>query len=378
MKQILTVIAVASCLSLSAHGAMQTGRTETPPPGWSAAKSKGLDLLLAGKDLEVVALYEQWVARHPTFAEAHYMLGAAHESVARSAVTSRLPDASTTRKKHLEAAVLHTRRGLELEGRRAEFHSARTLIDMHGVIGLNQPAEYERLVREAIVRYPAEPLAHAYLLALLGGKGEPIEAAARAARAAIPKGPAARVELAGAMVGFVQDFGRLTPSLAAALLPEASRLADEALKLKPGDAEAVDIRSRINAMRTFSSNVPTADETGVRGVLRAIASAQFAYSAACGNGYFAPTLAALARPEAGKKLGFINDDLMPAKPATDLEKYHYRIVMTAAPSPGSRASCNGVPAGASAQTFSITARPLEGFQGRSFRIDSQGELTEIK
>jgi hypothetical protein len=98
----------------------------------------------------------------------------------------------------------------------------------------------------------------------------------------------------------------------------------------------------------------------------------------CGNGYYAPTLAALARPEPGNKLGFISDDLVPAKPATDLEKYRYRIAMTAAPSPVSAASCNGVPAGASARTFSVTARPLEGFQGRSYRIDAQGELTEIK
>ena len=387
MKQILTVIAITSSLSVAAppsasptaaQAAKQTGRAEMPPPGWSEAMAKALDLTLAGKDLEMVALYEQWVARYPNFGEAHYMLGAAHESVARSAVTSRLPDASTTRRKHLEAAVLHMRRGLELQGRRAEFMSARTLIDIHGPIGLNQPTEYERLVREAAARYPAEPLAHAYLLALLAGKGEPIDAAARAARAGIPKGPAARVDLAGAMVEFVQDYGRITPSLAAALLPEAARLADEALQLKPGDAEALDLRSRITAMQTFSSTVPTADETGVRGVLRALLSAQVAYSAVCGHGYFAPTLVALARPEPGRKLGFINDDLVPAKPATDLEKYRYRIVMTAVPSPASKASCNGVPAGGSAQTFSITARPVEGFQGRSFRIDSQGELTEIK
>ena len=375
MMHLLTVIAVTWSLSMPA---MQAGRTQAPPPGWSDAKSKGLDLLIEGKDLEVVALYEQWVARHPNFPEAHFMLGAAHESVARSAVVRRLPDASATRKKHLDAAVLHMRRARELEGRRADFLSARALIDIHGVIGLNQPAEYERLVREAAAQYPAEPLAHAYLLALLAGKGEPIAAAARAARAAIPRGPAARVDLARAMVGFVDDLGRLTPSLASVLLPEASRLADEALALKPGDAAALDLRSRINAMRTFSSSVPTADENGVKGVLRAITSGQLAYSAVCGNGSFAPTLAALARPEPGKRLGFINDDLVPAAGATDLEKYHYRITMTAEPSPASRASCNGVPAGGSAQSFSVTARPLAGFQGRSFRIDSEGTLTEIK
>jgi hypothetical protein len=374
MNQILAVIAVASSLSLAAPP--QAGRTETSPPGWSAAIGKALDLTIAGKHLEVVSLYEQWVARHPTFAEAHLMLGAAHESVARAAIASRLPDASITRRKHLEAAVLHMRRGRALEGPRAPFLSLRALIDIHGVLGLNQPAEYERLVREGVARYPAEPLAHAYLLEFLAGKGESIDAAARAARAGIPKGPGARVDLAGALVSSVQDFGRLTPSLASALLPEASRLADEALALKPGDAAALNIQARITAMRT--SNLPPADDAGVKGALRAIAMAQLTYSASCGSGYFAPSFAALSTPEPGKNLAFIAADYAPAKGAMDLEKHRYRITMTAAPSPASRASCNGVPAGGSARTFSVTARPLEGFHGISYRIDADGALTQIK
>jgi hypothetical protein len=131
-------------------------------------------------------------------------------------------------------------------------------------------------------------------------------------------------------------------------------------------------------MQTVSSKLPAAGDAGVRGVLRAIAVAQLTYSAVCGNGSYAPTLAALARPEPGKALGFIHEDLAPAKGARDLEKYHYRIAMTATPSPKAAASCNGVPAGGGAQTFSVTARPLEGFQGRSYRIDAAGVLSEIK
>jgi hypothetical protein len=69
---------------------------------------------------------------------------------------------------------------------------------------------------------------------------------------------------------------------------------------------------------------------------------------------------------------------VPAKGATEVEKYHYRIAMTAAAVPGSRASCNGVPAGGSARTFVVTARPVDGYQGRSYRIDADGVLTDIK
>jgi hypothetical protein len=116
----------------------------------------------------------------------------------------------------------------------------------------------------------------------------------------------------------------------------------------------------------------------VQGALRVIASAQATYAGVCGHGHYAPTLAALARPAPGKKVGFLAGDLVPTEDATVLEKYRYRIEMVAVPSPRSTASCNGVPGGGSAETFSIVARPLEGFHGRAFRMDSGGTLTDIK
>jgi hypothetical protein len=388
MKPFFIVVAVASLLVLAAQrvessgagpAAPQAGRPPTEPPGWSETKRKALDLTLEGKDLAVLAIYEQWVAKHPNFADGHFMLGAAHESVARALLTSRAADAQSTRTKHFEAAAVHMRRGLELAGRDASFDMMRALIDLHGVIGINRPAEYERLVREGITRFPAEPLAHAYLLALLATKGEPIETAARAARAAIPKGPDARVDLAGALVAEVGNLGRLTHPLAPTLLPEASRLVDEALKMKPNDAAALRVRGDIQAMQAAaSSQLPPADEVGATGGLRAIVVAQAAYATVCGHGYYAPTLAILARPEPGKTLGFLASDLVPASGATVLEKYRYRIEMTAVPSPRSAASCHGVPAGGSAETFSVVARPLKGFHGRALRIDADGKLTEIK
>ena len=51
---------------------------------------------------------------------------------------------------------------------------------------LDVVAIYEKFVTAyAIKQYPAEPHAHAYLIELYAQKGEPIDAAARAARAAI-------------------------------------------------------------------------------------------------------------------------------------------------------------------------------------------------
>jgi hypothetical protein len=356
----------------------QPSRPQTSPPGWSETKSKALDLMMADKDLAAVAVFENWVATHPAFGEGYFWLGAAHEGVARATFTSRAADAQTTRTKHFEAAALHMRRGLELAGPDTSFMILRSLIDLHGVIGLNRPAEYERLVREAVARHPTEPLAHAYLLGFLATQGEPIEAAARAARAALPKGPGARVDVASALVAKVRDLGRLTPALGPALLPEASRLVEEALTLKPGDAAALRVLGDIDAVRAIVPGRPVADEVGLIGAMRVVSSAQAVYSSSCGHGHYAPTLTALTRPAPGDKRGFLPGDLVPAAGGTVVEKYGHRIEMIAVPSPKSAASCNGVPAGRSADTFSVVARPKEGAQGRAFRLDSAGELTPIK
>lgn len=129
---------------------------------------------------------------------------------------------------------------------------------------------------------------------------------------------------------------------------------------------------------TISAQLLPADENGVRSTLRGIASGQLTYSAVCASGFFASSLEALAKPEPGKKQGFILASDVPAKGAKFLEKWHYRIEMTAAPDSKSPASCNGVPAGKSAKTWSATARPMPGFRGKSYRINADGELSEIQ
>lgn len=121
-----------------------------------------------------------------------------------------------------------------------------------------------------------------------------------------------------------------------------------------------------------------ADEAGVVSTLRGIVSGQLTYGAVCGDFFYAPTFAALARPQPGQKDGFILPSDVPPKGAAVLEKHHYRIEMTAKPSAKSPASCNGVPAGGSAETFFLTARPMQGYSGTAFRIDAEGKLTEIK
>jgi hypothetical protein len=133
----------------------------------------------------------------------------------------------------------------------------------------------------------------------------------------------------------------------------------------------------VGTMALARCNASESYEAGATSTLRGIVVGQVTYSAICGNGFYAPTLETLAKPKPGEQSGFILDTDLPRPGTTVLEKYRYRIEMTAPASPDSPAGCSGVPAGQSAKTFSITARP-DGIRAKSFRIDHEGNLTEIQ
>jgi hypothetical protein len=120
------------------------------------------------------------------------------------------------------------------------------------------------------------------------------------------------------------------------------------------------------------------DELHAQSLLRAMASGQFTYAAVCGEGFYARTLAALVKAPPGQADGFILKDMLPPPGIAFLERDHYRIEMNAPASPASPRSCNGVAAGASAQTWSVTARRQPGFAGKSYKMDAEGKLTETK
>ena len=224
----------------AATGSFEQTKRPTVPPGWSETLRQTLDLTVAGKHTEVIAIMEKWVAKYPNFVEARAMLGAAHENIGRDIRTSGARDAALKSVPHYEAAVQHFRRALELPG--AGFDEMRALIDIHGLIALNRPTEFERLVREAVKRYPAEPGAHAYLIALVAGNEALLEEAARAALVALPKGADARADLAGFLYQSAKDPLQMS---ADAVLRTALRFADEALKIDPAHKDAIREKARI-------------------------------------------------------------------------------------------------------------------------------------
>jgi hypothetical protein len=374
------------------RAAVQSAPAQTPAPAdWTGARKTMVSLLGDQKCPEAIALGEQWVAKQPSSAEAHLWLGSAYENTARG-FCGRPRDPLAIRTKQLETAAMHMRRGFELGGGESPRITIRGLVDLYGLLALDRPDEQEKIAREAVVRFPTEPVAHAELISSLLRRGAEAEAAkaVAAARAALPKRAQPRFELASTLafraMGDDPVFkATYTRETRAAMGRIALGMLDDVLAIRPEHNEArrekVELERALaelpNELPLSASRLP-ANGVIARGTLRAIMSAQTTYSSMCGAGFYAPTLAALAKPRAGEKFGFFYASDVPPGGDGVLKENGYAIEMTAPPSPKSPAGCNGVPAGQSAETWSATARPQPGYVGRSYRIDAEGALTEIK
>ena len=106
------------------------------------------------------------------------------------------------------------------------------------------------------------------------------------------------------------------------------------------------------------------NEASAIGSLRAVNSAQSAFAASCGFGFYATTLTLLGTPPTvGGGDGFIGPDLA-SDPAM---KSSYSVQMTAGTAAtGAPASCNGLAAGTVVSTYFVSASPAPGGGVRFF------------
>ena len=114
------------------------------------------------------------------------------------------------------------------------------------------------------------------------------------------------------------------------------------------------------------------NEASAIGSMRAINSSQSTYAARCGSGFYAPSLVSLGTaPTVGGGDGFIGTDLN-----TDPSiKSSYTLAMTGgAAAAGSPASCNGVAAGATIETYFVGAAPTSGGGVRYFGSNQGGTI----
>lgn len=117
-----------------------------------------------------------------------------------------------------------------------------------------------------------------------------------------------------------------------------------------------------------------ASEAVAIGSLRAITSAEVTFSATCGGGFYAPSLARLAAAPSsgGATMGaFVSPDL-----ATDpAVRGGYTILLTPGPAASSApASCNGARAGTLVETYFISASPTGVPGGRYFGANQEGTI----
>ena len=114
------------------------------------------------------------------------------------------------------------------------------------------------------------------------------------------------------------------------------------------------------------------NEASAIGSMRAINSSQSTYAASCGSGFYAPSLVSLGTaPTVGGGGGFIGTDLN-IDPSV---KSSYTIAMTGgAAAAGAPASCNGVAAGATVQTYFVGGAPTSGGGVRYFGSNQGGTI----
>ncbi len=115
------------------------------------------------------------------------------------------------------------------------------------------------------------------------------------------------------------------------------------------------------------------NEASAIGSLRAINSGQSTYAASCGSGFYAPNLTSLGTPPTvgGGGNAFISPDL---GGANSPQKSGYTVQMEGTAAAASPASCNGVAAAASLQTYKAGADPVTGGGTRFFATNTSSTI----
>lgn len=374
MLTLLSSLAAASLLIATVAGT--TAAQSAGPADWPATERTVRDLVYGDRHADAIALLVPVAKAHPRFADAQAWLGTAYESMGRAQAASNPMAALTT----LDTAVGHFQRALDLGGGTMPEVTVPALVDLLAL--LRKDTERRSAIAAGVARFPALPVVHRYAVALALDDGADVAPALRTARAGIPAADVrGRLDHADSLARLVET----APAAAqAALVAEVQALCDAALKARPGDRRVADDVRRVRGQLAIAttpvdrSRGPAANEAGVQGALRAIVSAQAAYSATCGAGFYAATLDVLGRPPADGSTPYLPADLVPPQGGRVLERYGYVIAVTATPDTAAPRSCNGAAAGTSSRSYAVIARPMAGRSGRAFRIDQDGTMTAIQ
>lgn len=125
----------------------------------------------------------------------------------------------------------------------------------------------------------------------------------------------------------------------------------------------------------------SANEASAIASIRAITSAQRAYAVTCGDGLYAPSLAALGTAADGARTGFLSPDLARPEPVSK-SGYQFSLTGERTATPPDDMNCadpaGGVAAGDLLVGYIVTASAESGFTGaRNFWTNTDSNLFEL-
>lgn len=223
--------------------------------GWQAERTRALELRLAGKTAEAVAVLERAVKRWPAEADAHYELGDALLQATWEAEANEA--AAPARAERLKRAATHLRRAMTLNQQYRQLALAK-LVTVYDEDALNAPAQVETLARELQAMDPASGVWAMRLAHSLAAQGKCSEGARTLLAARTKVAPDRRFLLAMQAPGYLLKCDGLALADARPLLEAAEAVAAEELKRLPENRDAVQLQAA--ALTALGGLLPSGPE----------------------------------------------------------------------------------------------------------------------
>ena len=227
------------------------------PDGWSEADRQAIALFAEGKFDESFAIHQQWVDKHPEFAEAHYSLADSH-FVRSVQLQGDGPEAEVKRKEHLQAAAAHFRRYRTLakdEDPEVRRLATATLARILSPEGLNELREAEEVARDWVGEHPENMTAYGTLAQILraAGKADQVPEVLRDAKSAVRADD--RDDYAELVIAHLEASAALPREQVESLLEEVRMIYEAELQTDARSWKAVSLKA--DALRLRANRLET-------------------------------------------------------------------------------------------------------------------------